>query len=113
MLLVPSVLKANNDQKFCLQFSHLYESVNVTVDLETSARHITLLEKQVTGPEDDGCVTFKAPVSDQASVGHITLYVEGDTLLFTHRRSVLIRPTDNIVFIQSDKPIYKPGQKGE
>ncbi|KAM4030483.1 alpha-2-macroglobulin isoform 2-T2 [Anomaloglossus baeobatrachus] len=110
MLLVPTVLKAKNDQKFCLQLSHLNESVTVTVALETSTENITLLEKEVAQPGEDNCVTFKTPDADKANVGYITLEAEGQTLHFKKRRSVLIRPLQNLVFIQTDKPIYKPGQ---
>lgn len=110
MLLVPTVLKAKNDERFCLQLSHLNESVTVTVSLETGTQNITLLEKEVTQHEEDNCVTFTTPASDKATVGYITLDAEGDTLHFKKRRSVLIKPIENLVFIQTDKPIYKPGQ---
>ncbi|XP_056385116.1 alpha-2-macroglobulin-like isoform X3 [Hyla sarda] len=111
MLLVPTVLKTNNEQKFCLQLSHLNESITVMVALETGTQNITLLQKEVTQPEEDNCVTFKTPAFDEAKVGFITLDAEGNTLHFRARRSVLIRPLENLVFIQSDKPIYKPGQE--
>ncbi|XP_069609938.1 alpha-2-macroglobulin-like [Ranitomeya imitator] len=110
MLLVPTVLRAKNNQKFCLQLSHLNESVTVTVALETGAENITLLEKEVTQPEEDNCITFKTPDTDKAKVGFVTLEAEGSTLHFKKKRSVLIRPLENLVFIQTDKPIYKPGQ---
>ncbi|XP_044155176.1 LOW QUALITY PROTEIN: alpha-2-macroglobulin-like [Bufo gargarizans] len=111
MLLVPTVLKANNEQRFCLQMSHFNESVTVTVALETGKENITLLEKEVTQPGEDNCVTFKTPASDEARVGYITLEVVGNTLHFRKKKSVLIRPLHNLVFIQTDKAIYKPGQK--
>ncbi|XP_075072226.1 alpha-2-macroglobulin-like [Mixophyes fleayi] len=111
MLLVPTTLKMGNDQKFCLQLSHLNESVNVTVTLETQQQNITLLEKCITQSEEDSCVTFATPKTDSAKVGYITLDAVGDSLHFKSRRSVLIRPIQNLVFFQTDKPIYKPGQK--
>lgn len=63
MLLVPTVLKAKNDERFCLQLSHLNESVTVTVSLETGTQNITLLEKEVTQHEEDNCVTFTVSIT--------------------------------------------------
>ncbi|XP_066457148.1 alpha-2-macroglobulin-like isoform X1 [Eleutherodactylus coqui] len=110
MLLVPTALKAKHDQKFCLQLSNINESVRVTVTLETETQNTTLLEKQVTQTEEDNCVTFTTPAANKTQLGHISLEVDGNTLHFRKRRSILIRPLENLVFMQTDKPIYKPGQ---
>ncbi|XP_068113698.1 LOW QUALITY PROTEIN: alpha-2-macroglobulin-like [Hyperolius riggenbachi] len=109
MLLVPPVLKAGHEQKFCLQLSHLNDSLSVTVALEAE-ENVTLLEREVTNPEEDNCFPFKTPDVESAKVAYITLNAVGDTLHFRTKRSVLIRPLYNLVFIQTDKPIYKPGQ---
>ncbi|XP_063818159.1 alpha-2-macroglobulin isoform X2 [Pseudophryne corroboree] len=111
MLLVPTLLKAGHEQKFCLHLSHLNESVTATVTLETEQQNITLLEKHITQTDHDNCVTFATPETDSAKVGYITLDAAGDSLNFKTKRSVLIRPIQNLVFFQTDKPIYKPGQK--
>ncbi|XP_068111358.1 alpha-2-macroglobulin-like isoform X2 [Hyperolius riggenbachi] len=109
MLLVPPVLKAGHEQKFCLQLSHLNESLRVTVALEAE-ENVTLLENHVTESEEDSCFPFLTPDVDSARLAYITLNAVGDTLHFRTKRSVLIRPLYNLVFIQTDKPIYKPGQ---
>ncbi|KAG8435793.1 hypothetical protein GDO86_013654 [Hymenochirus boettgeri] len=109
MLLVPTVLHGG-EEKFCLVLSHLNETVNVSLTLELSNKNETLLEKQVTETEEDICATFPIPVSDAVDVGYLRLLVDGDTLHFKSTRSVLIKPLENLVFIQTDKPIYKPGQ---
>ncbi|XP_063819368.1 alpha-2-macroglobulin-like [Pseudophryne corroboree] len=111
MLLVPTLLKAGHEQKFCPQLSHLNESVTTTVILQTGQQNVTLLEKHITQSEDDICVTFTTPETDSAKVGYITLDAAGTSLHFKTRRSVLIKPVQNLVFFQTDKPIYKPGQK--
>ncbi|XP_075072211.1 alpha-2-macroglobulin-like isoform X2 [Mixophyes fleayi] len=111
MLLVPTLLKAGKEQKFCLDLSHLNESVTATVTLETEQQNTTLLEKRITQSEDNCCVTFVTPETDKEKVGYVTLDAVGDSLHFKSRRSVLIRNLQNLVFFQTDKPIYKPGQK--
>ncbi|XP_072279933.1 alpha-2-macroglobulin-like [Pyxicephalus adspersus] len=110
MLLVPSVLSSGKEQTFCLQLSHLNESVHVTVALEAQ-QNVTLLEKQVTEPENDVCFTFQTPEVEAPQMAYITLDAVGDTLHFKSKRSVLIRSLYNLAFLQTDKPIYKPGQK--
>ncbi|OCT69765.1 hypothetical protein XELAEV_18036689mg [Xenopus laevis] len=111
MLLVPTVLHGGSEEKFCLLLSQLNETVTVTLTMGLPRQNHTLLEKQVTDKEDDSCVPFQTPKLDNVEVGYLTLLVDGDTLHFTSRRSVLIKPLQNLVFVQTDKPIYKPGQK--
>jgi len=38
--------------------------------------------------------------------------LKGATLQFTSRKSVLVKNPESLVFVQTDKPIYKPGQTG-
>ncbi|KAM5141229.1 alpha-2-macroglobulin-like [Mantella aurantiaca] len=110
MLLVPTVLNAGKEQTFCLQLSHLNESVDVTVSLE-GKQNKTLLEKHVTEPEVDSCFTFQTPKVEVSDLAFITLDAVGDSLHFKSKRSVLIRNLKILAFMQTDKPIYKPGQK--
>ncbi|XP_053548778.1 alpha-2-macroglobulin isoform X2 [Bombina bombina] len=110
MLLVPTVLHGGGEGRLCLQLSHLNESVSVTVILDQQQHNYTLLDKKVTETEENNCVTFQVPKTDNTEVGFITLAAEGDTLHFKSRRSVLIKTLQNLLFIQTDKPIYKPGQ---
>ncbi|KAG8435794.1 hypothetical protein GDO86_013655 [Hymenochirus boettgeri] len=110
MLLVPTVLHGG-EEKFCLVLSHLNETVNVSLTLELSNKNETLLEKQVTETEENICTTFPIPESENIEVGYITLLIDGETLNLKSRRSFLIKPSQTLVFIQTDKPIYKPGQK--
>lgn len=42
----------------------------------------------------------------------LTVEVEGPTHRFVKRKPVYIRKAESLVFAQTDKPIYKPGQKG-
>ncbi|KAM4605845.1 alpha-2-macroglobulin-like [Discoglossus pictus] len=110
LLLVPTILHGGGEERLCLQLSHLNESVTVDVILELTEHNETLLHKEVTGTEEDNCVTFQIPKTDKKEVGYVTLDVDGETVHFKSRRSILIKPLQNLVFMQTDKPIYKPGQ---
>jgi hypothetical protein len=43
----------------------------------------------------------------------VTLLAKGATLKFYEKRSVAIVSEENVTFVQTDKPIYKPGAEGE
>ncbi|XP_041426097.1 alpha-2-macroglobulin isoform X2 [Xenopus laevis] len=111
MLLVPTVLHGGGEEKFCLLLTHLNETVTVTLTLHLQRQNHTLLEKQVTKKEEDDCVTFMTPKLEAQEVAILALHVHGDSLHFKSQRNVLIKPLQNPVFVQTDKPIYKPGQK--
>lgn len=38
--------------------------------------------------------------------------VRGETFLSTEERKVMIKPYSPMTFVQTDKPIYNPGQTG-
>lgn len=42
----------------------------------------------------------------------LTVQVKGPTQEFKRRTTVVVKNTDNLVFVQTDKSTYKPRQKG-
>lgn len=58
-------------------------------------------------------VSSQIPPVHSAPLAFISFSAKGSTINLEERRSVLIWNTDSIVFIQTDKPIYRPGQTGE
>uniref|UniRef100_A0A8C4JI23 OVOS protein n=1 Tax=Dromaius novaehollandiae TaxID=8790 RepID=A0A8C4JI23_DRONO len=57
-------------------------------------------------------VSLQVPPATSDPLAFITFSAKGTTVNLAERRSVAIKNVDNTVFIQTDKPIYKPGQKG-
>uniref|UniRef100_A0A8C9RUV8 Prolactin-induced protein n=1 Tax=Scleropages formosus TaxID=113540 RepID=A0A8C9RUV8_SCLFO len=55
---------------------------------------------------------FQAPNVKQASVQTIKVRVQGAALLLEEQRKVMFEPVLPLTFIQTDKPVYKPGQTG-
>lgn len=56
---------------------------------------------------------FQVPQSPYPeAVMFLTVEVEGPTHGFRSRKTVLVKSKDSLVFVQTDKPIYKPGQTG-
>lgn len=58
-------------------------------------------------------VSSQIPPVHSALLAFISFSAKGTTVSLEERQSVMIWSTDSIVFVQTDKPIYKPGQTGE
>lgn len=55
---------------------------------------------------------WQAPRVKSDKVLNFKVEVRGETFLSTEERRVMIKPYSPMTFIQTDKPIYKPGQTG-
>lgn len=57
-------------------------------------------------------VSPQAPCVDVESVWKLNVVVKGQCFKMTEERKVMFRPYLPLTFIQTDKPIYNPGQTG-
>lgn len=55
---------------------------------------------------------FQAPHVENDEVQNFKVKVQGETFLSTEERKVMIKPYKPMTFVQTDKPIYNPGQTG-
>lgn len=53
---------------------------------------------------------FQVPLVTVSSVASVNVAIRGGTTSLNKTTQILINPPQNLIFIQSDKPIYKPGQ---
>ncbi|NXP15730.1 OVOS protein, partial [Thinocorus orbignyianus] len=111
MLLVPTVVRSDSPQTACVQFHNLSEPLSLSVILEYGSIRQTLFEESVTKNDYFKCCKFKVPLANSDPLAFISFSAEGTTINLAEKKSVAIQNVDNIVFIQTDKPIYKPGQK--
>jgi len=58
-------------------------------------------------------VFLQAPQVDKESVQMLKVEVQGKVFRATEERKVMFRRYLPLTFIQTDKPIYNPGQTGE
>ncbi|KAM6162668.1 ovostatin-like [Erethizon dorsatum] len=110
VLLVPSVLQESSLDKVCAQLFNLTESVVLSVSLNYGEVLIKIFEEDVTGENFFKCTNFEVPKARSDPLAFITFSTKGATVHLEERRSVAIRPKENVVFVQTDKPIYKPAQ---
>ncbi|NXY41720.1 A2MG protein, partial [Ceuthmochares aereus] len=111
MVLLPSVIHTDSPEKVCIQLTHLNESVTLSATLEYQGENRSLIDDVVSEKDMFACIPFSLPKSNsQSPVTFITVMVKGMTLDFRSRKSVLVKNSENLIFVQTDKPIYKPGQ---
>ncbi|XP_036765796.2 pregnancy zone protein-like isoform X2 [Manis pentadactyla] len=109
VVLVPSQLYAGVPEKACVMLNHLNETVTLTLILEHNMQ-IRALLSDLVAKNSFYCSPFTISEMPTYST-FLTVEVEGPTHRFVKRKPVYIRKAESLVFAQTDKPIYKPGQK--
>uniref|UniRef100_A0A8B9MJC2 Uncharacterized protein n=1 Tax=Accipiter nisus TaxID=211598 RepID=A0A8B9MJC2_9AVES len=112
MVLLPFLIHTDSPEKVCVQLTHLNESVTLSTTLEYQGENRSLIDDVVSENDVFTCIPFSLPKSNSTSVAFLTVTVKGATLQFRSRKSVLVKNSESLVFVQTDKPIYKPGQTG-
>ncbi|NXA85945.1 A2MG protein, partial [Melanocharis versteri] len=111
MVLVPFLIHTNSHEKICVQLTYLNESVTLSATLEYLGENRSLIDDVVSERDVFTCVPFSVPKSRLLlPVTFLTVTVKGATLQFSSRKLVAVQNSESLVFMQTDKPIYKPGQ---
>uniref|UniRef100_A0A8C8SR88 Alpha-2-macroglobulin n=1 Tax=Pelusios castaneus TaxID=367368 RepID=A0A8C8SR88_9SAUR len=110
MVLVPFLIHTKVPEKICIQLTHLNESVTLNATLEYAGQNRSLIADLVTEKDLFECIQFTLPKSNSSSAAFLTVLVKGPTLEFRSRKSVLVKNSESLIFVQTDKSIYKPGQ---
>ncbi|XP_068557479.1 alpha-2-macroglobulin [Anas acuta] len=111
MVLLPFLIKTDAPEKVCVQLTHLNESVTLSATLEYQGENRSLIDDVVSEKDIFTCIPFSIPkLSIQSPVIFLTVRVKGETLQFISRKTVSVKNSESLVFVQTDKPIYKPGQ---
>ncbi|KAM8902730.1 alpha-2-macroglobulin-like [Spinachia spinachia] len=109
MVAIPAVLQAGAETKFCASLLQPNESLVMTITLKSSQRNTTLLSK-TSSTEFHSCTQFVVPLAQNEDVQNFEVEVRGNTFYSKEVRKVLIRVYNPRTFVQTDKPIYLPGQ---
>ncbi|NWX30229.1 A2MG protein, partial [Notiomystis cincta] len=111
MVLVPFMIHMDSHEKVCIQLTHLNESVTLSASLEYLGENRSLIDDVVSEKDVFTCIPFSLPKSRLSSPATLlTVTVKGATLQFISRKLVVVQNSESLVFVQTDKPIYKPGQ---
>ncbi|KFQ86537.1 Alpha-2-macroglobulin-like 1, partial [Phoenicopterus ruber ruber] len=110
---IPSQLYYPFSETVCLQLSRKQAvPIHVTVTLQSKAGNETLITQAVSQLTFFHCTSFQVPppVGNPDEVAFIGITVLQANSEFQKKQKVLIKHADKKTFIQTDKPVYKPGQ---
>ncbi|KAM8769558.1 alpha-2-macroglobulin-like [Acanthopagrus schlegelii] len=109
MVTIPAVLEAGAKTKFCASLLQPNETLAMTVTLVSQEKNTTLVQK-TSSTEFHDCIQFEAPLVQNEVVQKLEVEVRGDTFYSKQVRKVKIQFHKPRTFVQTDKPIYLPGQ---
>ncbi|NXD07213.1 A2ML1 protein, partial [Nothocercus nigrocapillus] len=112
---IPSQLYYPFSEKVCLQISRKEAvPISVRVTLQSKAENKTLILQSISQLTFFHCTSFQvpAPVGSPHEVAFIAITFLEANSEFQKKQKVLIKHADKKTFIQTDKPVYKPGQIG-
>uniref|UniRef100_A0A3Q1J5E0 Uncharacterized protein n=1 Tax=Anabas testudineus TaxID=64144 RepID=A0A3Q1J5E0_ANATE len=109
MVAIPAVLEAGSETKFCASLLQPSGSVVMTVTLVSGEESTTLLN-HTSSEEFHMCTQFKVPLVQNIEVQKFQVEVGGDTFYSKEVRKVMIKVYQPMTFVQTDKPLYLPGQ---
>ncbi|XP_062335112.1 alpha-2-macroglobulin-like protein 1 [Osmerus eperlanus] len=99
-------------ESLCAHIHNPSEPLSLRVILQlVQGQPAMLLEK--TGINNDfySCISFRVPLVVLDTVATLSVSVTGGVESMLKDTKILIRPASLITLVQTDKPIYKPGQK--
>ncbi|XP_062241180.1 alpha-2-macroglobulin-like [Platichthys flesus] len=105
---IPAVLEAGAETKFCASLLKPNETLDMTITLISAVKNTTLLKKS-SNQEFHDCVDFKVPLVNQ-EVYNFEVELKGKTFYSKEVRKVKATVYQPMTFVQTDKPIYLPGQ---
>ncbi|NWS06103.1 A2ML1 protein, partial [Motacilla alba] len=110
---IPSQLYYPFSETVCLQLSREQAvPIHVSVTLQSRAGNETLITQSISQLPFFHCTSFQVPppVGNPEEVAFVVITVMEANSEFQKKQKVLIKHADKKTFIQTDKPMYKPGQ---
>ncbi|XP_037060073.1 murinoglobulin-1-like isoform X6 [Peromyscus leucopus] len=110
MVLVPSQLYTETPEKICFHLLDLNETVTVRASLQSSWGTRSLSNEFVVDKDMFHCDSFTLPRVSASDEMSLSVHIKGPTHEFNKKSMVLVKNKESVVFVQTDKPVYKPGQ---
>uniref|UniRef100_A0A8C2YY95 Alpha-2-macroglobulin-like n=1 Tax=Cyclopterus lumpus TaxID=8103 RepID=A0A8C2YY95_CYCLU len=111
MVAIPATLESGAVTKLCASLLQPNETLVMTITLKSSEENTTLFT-QASNKDFHSCTQFMVPLGKNGDVQAFEVEVRGQTYYSKEVRKVLIKVYHPETFVQTDKPIYLPGQTG-
>uniref|UniRef100_A0A8C0YT04 Alpha-2-macroglobulin-like n=1 Tax=Cyprinus carpio carpio TaxID=630221 RepID=A0A8C0YT04_CYPCA len=109
MVTFPAVIESGSEAKLCASLLKPNESLVMNIYL-VDGDQSTLLLKEKAEEEFHRCFNIQTPLVEAESVQTMKVELQGKNFKMTEVRKVLFRRYNPLTLIQTDKPIYIPGQ---
>uniref|UniRef100_A0A672Q782 Alpha-2-macroglobulin-like n=1 Tax=Sinocyclocheilus grahami TaxID=75366 RepID=A0A672Q782_SINGR len=109
MVTFPAVIESGSEAKLCASLLKPNESLAMNIYL-VHGDQSTLLLQEKAKEEFHRCFNFNAPLVEAESVQRMKVELHGESFKMTEERKVMFKSYNPLTFIQTDKPIYNPGQ---
>uniref|UniRef100_A0A3Q0S085 Alpha-2-macroglobulin bait region domain-containing protein n=1 Tax=Amphilophus citrinellus TaxID=61819 RepID=A0A3Q0S085_AMPCI len=109
LVAIPAVIEAGAETRFCASLLQPSETLVMTVTLRSTEENTTLLT-HTSNEEFHTCTEFQAPLVEREKILNFEVELRGDTFHSKQVRKVMIKAYKAKTFVQTDKPIYLPGQ---
>ncbi|XP_059415069.1 alpha-2-macroglobulin-like [Carassius carassius] len=110
MVMFPGVIESGSEAKLCASLLKPQEKLTMTISLLDEKNVVTRLVQQNSRIAFHRCFSFQAPKVDGESVQKFQVEVNGGGFKVKEESKVMFKRYQPLTFIQTDKPIYNPGQ---
>ncbi|KAG8551450.1 hypothetical protein GDO81_004116 [Engystomops pustulosus] len=114
-LIFPSILHSNRPNDICFHLEDVQDNCNVMITLTVGRKTTTLLQILYKERSSFSCISFQIPneLDMDHQMGTLFLSIQTADELIHESRKVNIKKKRDLaaqLLIQTDKPLYKPGQ---
>ena len=114
MVTVPRIIFKDAISIATITVSNLEEDATITISLKKKNKNHGRFSEVITSSPTNQVVKMDFAPFNDPEVGQIDFEIEAEGgLNFSHSTQLEVKAPKDRIFIQTDKPIYKPGEKSK
>ncbi|XP_053305970.1 alpha-2-macroglobulin-like protein 1 [Spea bombifrons] len=112
VITVPSQMHHPSVETVCATFLYLKDEINIKLELYRDEHSYLLAEDKISLPNYFRCFLFEVPFvkGGEKQVWFFHISAQGENININQTKKVLLVKGKPMTIIQTDKPLYKPGQ---